>query len=85
MKRLIFLFSVVTVLFLASAATVSAQCAMCRATVGSNVASQESKVGTGLNAGILYLVSIPYILIGGVAFFWYRHSKANKAKLQPRY
>jgi hypothetical protein len=55
-----------------------AQCAMCRATVGSNVQSGESEVGTGLNTGIFYLMSIPYILAGTIGFFWYRYSRKNK-------
>jgi uncharacterized membrane protein len=53
----------------------SAQCAMCRATVGSNVQSKENNVGKGLNKGILYLVSIPYIMAAGFGIFWYRHSR----------
>ncbi|RYE12174.1 MAG: hypothetical protein EOP51_32010 [Sphingobacteriales bacterium] len=82
MKRILFFFSVVTVLFLASPASSVAQCAMCRATVESNVTSQESQVGAGLNSGILYLMAIPYVLIGSLGFFWYRYSKAHKTKVQ---
>ena len=54
---------------------VQAQCAMCRATVGSNVQSGESEVGKGLNTGIFYLMSIPYIIAGTIGFFWYRYSR----------
>ncbi len=61
--------------------TSNAQCAMCRATVESNVGTgskePESQVGSGLNTGILYLMVIPYILIGTVGFLWY---KSNKKK-----
>lgn len=55
-----------------------AQCAMCRATVENNVSSGESGIGAGLNAGILYLFAVPYLLFAVIAFFWYRSSKANK-------
>ncbi|PRY04942.1 hypothetical protein CLV24_13220 [Pontibacter ummariensis] len=57
------------------------QCAMCRATVESNVGtgkgSQEpaSEVGQGLNTGILYLMAVPYVLIGAVGFLWYKYSR----------
>jgi hypothetical protein len=34
-----------------------AQCAMCRATVESNVSSGESSIGAGLNKGILFLLA----------------------------
>lgn len=60
------------------------QCAMCRATVESNVGTgstdSESQVGAGLNTGILYLMLIPYILVGTVGFLWYKNSRKNKVK-----
>ena len=70
-------------LILASPAASVAQCAMCRASVESNVSSEESKVGIGLNSGILYLMTIPYILIGTVGFIWYRYNKSGKQNPQP--
>lgn len=55
------------------------QCAMCRATVESNVGTgskePESEVGSGLNTGILYLMIVPYILIGSVGLLWYKYSR----------
>jgi hypothetical protein len=55
-----------------------AQCAMCRANVESNMQKPENKIGAGLNTGILYLMSIPY-LIGGIAcFFWFRKKQEIK-------
>jgi len=51
------------------------QCAMCKATVESN---GEASSAAGLNAGILYLMFIPYLLIAGIAFFVYRHKKKLK-------
>ncbi len=52
-----------------------AQCAMCRATVGSNLSGGRGVIGTGINFGILYLLLTPYMLLGGVAFVWFRASK----------
>lgn len=57
-----------------------AQCAMCRATVESNVSSGESTIGAGLNNGILYLMGLPYLLLAVVAFAWYRYSKKQSAQ-----
>ena len=54
------------------------QCAMCKATVEN--AENSDTFAAGLNAGILYLMSIPYILFGVIAFLWYRNSKKNKVK-----
>ena len=82
MKRILFLFSVVMALILASPAASVAQCAMCLATVESNVQSQESQIGAGLNSGILYLMTIPYILIGTVGFIWYRYNKSGNQNPQ---
>ncbi|MCP2041993.1 hypothetical protein [Pontibacter sp. HSC-36F09] len=60
------------------------QCAMCRATVESNVGTgktdSDSQVGAGLNTGILYLMLIPYLLVGTVGFMWYKSNRMKKAK-----
>ncbi|WP_241738981.1 hypothetical protein [Pontibacter beigongshangensis] len=63
--------------------TVNGQCAMCRATVESNVGTgssePESDVGSGLNTGILYLMAIPYLLVGTIGFLWYKSSRKKNA------
>ena len=81
MKRLVVVLLFSIGLLLAMPSAVVAQCAMCRATVSSNVVSKESKVGTGLNTGILYLMAIPYILVSTVGFIWYRSNKKKKNAL----
>jgi len=55
-----------------------AQCAMCRATVENNVSNGDITVGAGLNMGILYLFSAPYIALAAIGFVWYRHAKRKK-------
>lgn len=65
-------------LFLTSVNDLIAQCAMCRATIETNISNGDSTVGAGLNMGILYLFAAPYLLISIVAFFWYRQSKLKK-------
>ncbi|WP_025740988.1 hypothetical protein [Aquimarina pacifica] len=59
------------VLFLATL-PVEAQCAMCRAVLESEEGQETAK---GINNGIVYLMVIPYILIGLVGFFIYRSKK----------
>lgn len=44
----------------------SAQCAMCRAVLES---SDDNAVAEGINNGIIYLMAIPYVLIGVLLFF----------------
>jgi hypothetical protein len=52
------------------------QCAMCKAVV------ESSGQGEGINNGILYLMFIPYVLIGTVGYFIYRHHKKNRQSEQ---
>ncbi len=46
----------------------NAQCAMCRAVLESEEGQSTAK---GINDGIIYLMAIPYILIGGIGYFIY--------------
>lgn len=47
----------------------NAQCAMCRAVLESE---EGQSTAEGVNDGIVYLMAIPYILIGGIGYFIYR-------------
>ncbi|MEQ8625185.1 MAG: hypothetical protein RJQ00_10360 [Vicingaceae bacterium] len=53
----------------------SAQCAMCKAVLESNMQSGEEAVGKGINSGIMYIMFVPYILLGTIGYFMYRHFK----------
>ena len=53
---------------------VEAQCAMCRAVLESEEGQETAK---GINNGIVYLMIIPYILIGVVGYFIYRNKKKS--------
>lgn len=55
-----------------------AQCAMCRATLETNVSngSQEHLAST-LNFGIMYLFVAPYLLVATVGYIWYKQSKSS--------
>jgi hypothetical protein len=76
------------VLLLLTQVDAVAQCAMCRTTVESSISNGRSNIATGLNTGILYLLSAPYLIVGAIAFLWFRQSKqeqqARLAKLQLR-
>ncbi|MGB1043277.1 MAG: hypothetical protein ACPGU6_07775 [Tenacibaculum sp.] len=65
---------VLSILFLLIATNSSAQCAMCKAVVeGGNETMAE-----GVNNGITYLMVFPYILVGVLFYFLYRHKKNAK-------
>lgn len=53
-----------------------AQCSMCRAVLESSEGQETAK---GVNNGIIYLMAIPYILIGGLGYFIYRSFQKGKA------
>jgi hypothetical protein len=55
-----------------------AQCAMCKTQVESARTEKDSIDTSGLNTGILYLMTVPYLLIGTVGYFWYRHTHPKK-------
>lgn len=73
MKSLCSLFFILCSLFFSLSA--NAQCAMCRAaleTERNNVKSQA------VNDGIVYLMVIPYLLVGGIGYYIYRMRKKKK-------
>jgi hypothetical protein len=53
-------------------ATAIAQCAMCRATAESATENVNKGIGEGLNSGIVYLMLLPYLLLGTVAVVFFR-------------
>jgi hypothetical protein len=55
----------------------NAQCAMCRAQLENNVSNGEPGIAAGINAGILYLLCMPYLIILALGYFWYKNSKKN--------
>jgi len=56
---------------------VDAQCAMCRAVLESEA---DNSMAKGINDGIVYLMAIPYLLVGAVFFAVYRQLKLSKKK-----
>lgn len=53
-----------------------AQCAMCRASLESTGDTAQAEA---VNDGIVYLMAIPYILVGLAAFYIYRMYQKKKA------
>jgi hypothetical protein len=79
MKKIVFL----SALLFAIAFSVKAQCPMCKTALTSNrdhAGKHEKKFGNGINNGILFLLSAPYLLVGGAGFAYYRSVKNRKLK-----
>lgn len=51
-----------------------AQCPMCKLSAESNLRDGGS-AGKGLNAGILYMLSLPYLIVTGLGYLWYKNRK----------
>ncbi|NNL16995.1 MAG: hypothetical protein HKO81_10185 [Flavobacteriaceae bacterium] len=72
-KRSIFILFFALLIFSVSA---EAQCAMCRAVLENEEGQNAAK---GINDGIVYLMMIPYILIGGLGYIiYYKFFKTKK-------
>jgi hypothetical protein len=76
MKRKLLIFLFLIVFFIEA----NAQCAMCRAVLESE---EGQSTAEGVNDGIMYLMAVPYILVGGIGFiiYWNFFRKKKEIKL----
>lgn len=70
---------VLFVLLLFTQADGVAQCPMCRMSMESNLANGGT-AGKGLNAGILYMLAMPYTLVLTLGILWYRNKIKSVSK-----
>lgn len=68
-------FTVAIVFVFLTSGDVLAQCAMCRSTLENGFSSGKPGLAAGINTGILYLLSMPYLLIIGLGYWWYKSSR----------
>ena len=59
--------------------TSTAQCAMCSLNA-ENSTKDGNTQGKGLNTGILFLLSMPFIFGIGIGYLWYKKFRVNQAK-----
>jgi len=52
-----------------------AQCAMCRASVGSNLSEGRGVIGTGINDGILLMLVFTYLSVPTVMYVWFKTAR----------
>ena len=62
--------------FLFIGISAQAQCAMCRAAIESE---GNSETAGAINDGIVYLMAIPYVLVGVLGFYVYRMYRKKNA------
>lgn len=71
-KRVVLFFLLISFFFSLSS---QAQCAMCRAALTSEGNTTKA---AAVNDGIVYLMVIPYLLVGGIGYAVYRMRKNKK-------
>jgi len=57
--------------------SIMAQCPMCKMSAESNL-KNGGTTGKGLNTGILYMLALPYTLVGVIGFIWWRNNRRNE-------
>ena len=77
-------FVFIVLLLIISAKSGLAQCAMCRSTLENNYSNGDPGIAAGINTGILYLLSMPYLAIIIIGYLWYKSSKYASEKLSER-
>ena len=81
MKKLVvksFFVAVLALLVGLAPLAASAQCTMCKTQVESSRTEKDGYDFSGLNKGILYMATIPYLLMGVVGYMWYRKTHSLK-------
>ena len=71
-SRLIFIFLICLFITI----EIDAQCPMCRMAAESNLEHGGTE-GKGLNKGILYMLSMPYLMVAGFAYLWWKNKKQD--------
>ena len=81
MKKLIFALTLSYLLLgqLGLSPRAQAQCVMCKAQVEAAKAENDDYDVAGLNKGIVYMMIVPYILMGTIGYFWYRRTHPKRA------
>ncbi len=76
-KKFILIFLILISIF-AILPKANAQCAMCSVNAEQSVKNGNTQ-GKGLNAGIIYLLAIPYVLMMGLGALWYKNYRKKVA------
>ncbi|MGI4874934.1 MAG: hypothetical protein ACRYFX_27585 [Janthinobacterium lividum] len=75
MKKLLLTFAfVLTLLVGLTLRPAVAQCVMCKSQVEAARQEKDDYDVAGLNKGILYMMTVPYVLMGAIGFAWYRRT-----------
>lgn len=80
MKKAILIFIFFISVFAGTGITAaSAQCAMCTINAEQGVKNGNTQA-KGINSGVLYLMAIPYLMIGALGVLWYKKYRTSTTK-----
>ena len=71
MKKITIILSLAFFFILTSPNAVTAQCSLCTKTAQ----QLGEKPAQGMNSGILYLMMMPFAIVGFIGFRWYKNNK----------
>ncbi len=76
MKKILFSFFIIIFCLIGKigVGSLEAQCPMCRMSAEADLKNGGANA-KGLNTGIIYMLVIPYLLLGTVGYLWYRERK----------
>ncbi|MCZ2102346.1 MAG: hypothetical protein LC107_12520 [Chitinophagales bacterium] len=74
MKRKFLMVAVVLLVLVLVGTDMVAQCPMCKLSAETNLQGGGT-AGRGLNKGILYLLSMPYLIFGFLGYTWFKNRK----------
>jgi len=77
MKCLLILFTCCIFLSVGPIQKSSAQCAACKQSAETSL-KEGNTDAKGLNLGIMYLLVMPYLLAGGIGYYWYINNKRKR-------
>ena len=73
------LFTLIFAVSLVFTTGLNAQCPMCKTALKSNKQNGKAQVGNGINQGILFLMAMPYVLVGAAGVAWYNNRRKKNA------
>jgi hypothetical protein len=58
------------------------QCAMCKLTAENSIVEGQTSMALGLNTGIIYLASFPYLVCAMIIVLWFRQYRKRQALIE---
>lgn len=81
-RKIVNIIIIAWVMILVNSGDLLAQCAMCKASVETNMSEDGVGFASKLNFGIMYLFAAPYLLAMVIGYLWYKKSKAHNRELE---